>query len=123
MATFGYEFNQLVDLPLNIVYLKLDCNNTSIIDYLPSSIEELELGEYFNLELNNLPNSIKKIIFPGLSQFNHELNCLPLFVEVIELPVYYNKRILNIPKGLKKVICYKEYEFINDFDNIEVKAY
>ena len=41
MATFGYHFNQLIDLPFNIVCLKLDCANTSIIDYLHSSIEEL----------------------------------------------------------------------------------
>ena len=63
MVTFGYEFNQLVDLPSSIVYLKLDCANTNIIDYLPSSIEELELDYGFNLELNNLPNSIKKLNF------------------------------------------------------------
>jgi hypothetical protein len=33
-----------------------------MINNLPSSIEELYLGYDFNLDLNNLPNLIKKII-------------------------------------------------------------
>src|SRR6056300_1247759 len=52
--TFGYHFNQEVNIPFSVKYLKLDCNNQNIIDYLPDSIEELELESYFNLELNNL---------------------------------------------------------------------
>ena len=118
MATFGRNFNQIVDLPSSIVYLKL-CANASIIDYLPSSIEELVLDKSFNLELNNLPNSIKKIIFNNY--YNKELNCLPSSVEFLRLPYYYTHKILNIPKGLKKVICSEDYEFISDFYNINIE--
>ena len=120
MASFGNKFNQLVDLPSSIVYLKLACDNTSIIDYLPESIEELELDYDFNLELNNLPNSIKKIRFYN---YNKELNCLPSSVELLQLPFNYTHKILNIPKGLKKVICSSNYKYISDFDNIEVETY
>ena len=69
--TFGEFFNQQVELPFNVVYLKLNSNN-NIIDYLPSSIEELELGLTFNLELNNLPNSIKKISFILCCKYNKQ---------------------------------------------------
>ena len=50
-------------LPLGIKYLKLDCNNPRIIAQLSSNIEVLELNKCFNLELNDLPTSLKKIIF------------------------------------------------------------
>ena len=39
--TFGRNFNQEVYVPLSVKYLKLNCNNQNIIDYLPNSIEEL----------------------------------------------------------------------------------
>ena len=61
MTILGYNFNQQVVLPFNIIYLKLNLTNTNIIDYLPESIEKLVLNYNFDLELNNLPNSIKKL--------------------------------------------------------------
>jgi hypothetical protein len=59
--TFGEEFNQKVELPNSIKYLNLNSNNKSVIDCLPDNLEELVLGHYFNLELNDLKSSIKKI--------------------------------------------------------------
>ena len=47
--TFGYEFNQQVDIPHWIKKLNIDCNFQLIINYLPSSIVELEFGSDFNL--------------------------------------------------------------------------
>jgi hypothetical protein len=119
----GFCYNKNVDLPFGILYLKFDSNNKNIIEHLPNSIEELELSLFFNLELNNLPNSIKKIKFSKSSKYNKELNCLPKFVESIQLPKYYDKRILNIPSRLKKIICSKNYKFINDFDSYNVESY
>ena len=49
-----------------------------------------------NLELNNLPNSIKIISFERHSKYNKELNNLPLSIEKIDLPYNYNKKINNI---------------------------
>ena len=45
-------------------------------------LEVLKLDELFDLELNNLPTLIKKIIFNKMSDYNKELNCLPKFVEL-----------------------------------------
>ena len=94
--------------------MKLNCNNQNIIDYLHNNIEELELGYRFNLELNNLPTSIKKIIFLN-SNYNAELNNLPNSIEYIQLPFRYDKKILNIPTKLKVIKCSEDYKYINDF--------
>jgi hypothetical protein len=89
---------------------------------LPDSIEELEFGYYFNLELNDLPSSIKKIIFNKQSDYNKPLNNLPKAVELLELPHKYNLPIINIPQEFKKIICSKDYEFINDFSSFVVET-
>ena len=108
-----------INIPFNIKYLKLNCNNQNIIDYLHNNIEELELDSDFNLELNNLPTSIKKIIFINLD-YNWELNNLPNSIEYIELPKYYNKKILNIPAKLKVIKCSKNYKYIDDFITYQI---
>ena len=56
----------------------------------------MELECIFNLELNNLPTLLKKIIFNKDSKYNKELNCLPKFVEQIQLPIHYNKQIKKL---------------------------
>ena len=109
---FGYYFNQKVDLPLGVIYLKINCNNKNLIDYLPDSIEELVLDEDFDLELNDLPQSIKKICF-NCKFYNKELKCLPLNIEYIQLSINYNKEIVKYPNKLKTIKCSNKYKFIN----------
>ena len=89
--TFGYKFNQELDIQTNVKILKLDCNNKKIIDYLPNSIEELYLGYNFDLELNDLPNSIKILLFDCDSKYNKELNNLPKSLEKLYLPTNYRQ--------------------------------
>ena len=121
--TFDYNFNQQAYIPFSVKYLKLNCNNKYIIDNLSNNIEELELNSSFTLELNNLPSSLKKLIFNKYSLYNKELNCLPKKLELFQLPLYYNHKIKNIPNGLKKVICSKNYKYINDFKSLEIETY
>ena len=77
----------------------------------------------FNLELNNLPNSIKIIKFHIGSDYNRELNNLPSSLEYLELPKDYSLKIKNISKGLKNIKCSKDYKFINDFASYKVETY
>jgi hypothetical protein len=114
-----------VDLPSNIRSLSLNCNNTSLMEHLPDTIEELNLGPRFNLNLDNLPSSIKKIIFDknDYYMYNEKLNCLPNQLEILQLPANYIYQIFPIPKSLVKVICSKYYKFRNDFSDIEVCQY
>jgi hypothetical protein len=90
---------------------------------LPNNIEELELGRMFNLELNDLPSSIKKIVFDKHCDYNIPLNNLPKGLELLALPYNYEIPITNIPQGLKKIICSKYYKFIDDFSNFIVETY
>jgi hypothetical protein len=90
---------------------------------LPDSIEELELSHNFDLELNDLPSSIKKIIFQEDSEYDKPLNNLPKNIELLQLPYEYKIPIINKPKKLKKIICSKNYIFINDFSNFNVETY
>jgi hypothetical protein len=96
---------------LDIKYLKINSNNKYLIDYLPDSIEELVLDCDFDLELNNLPQSIKKISFNSYN-YNKELNCLPSNIEYIELPLFYSKVIVKYPNKLKTIKCFNEYKYI-----------
>jgi hypothetical protein len=121
--TLGYCFNEKLDLPHNIKSIILDCNNHYIINNLSDNIEELELGRNFNLELNDLPSSIKKIIFHNQSKYDKPLNNLPKNVELLELPDEYKIPIINIPQELKKIFCSKDYKFIDDFSNFNVETY
>ena len=119
----GENFNQKINLPFNIKSLRLDTNNGSFAEYLPDTIEELNLWYNFNLDLNNLPSSIKKINFYRYHMYNRELNCLPNGLSILKLPYEYDKRICSIPCALKKLICSKDYPYIGDFNGIEVETY
>ena len=88
VLTLGRNFDQSIVIPCGIKKLTLNCNSQSIIDYLPTSIEELELGYDFNLELNNLPSSIKKIIIKN-PDYNKKLNNLPTGIENLFLNAVY----------------------------------
>ena len=94
--TIGYEFNQEINIPLNIEKLKLDCNNINLIKNLLNSIVKLEFCYCFDLELNNLQNSIKILLFDKDSCYCKELNNLPYFLEKIFSPIEYDKGIKNI---------------------------
>ena len=76
-------------------------------------------GGIFDLELNNLPSSIKKIIFNKYTGYNKSLNNLPNSVKILILPLNYNLKISNIPLKLKTMTCSKNYKYMNDFVNLE----
>ena len=119
----GVQTCALPILHSNIKYLKLGCNSLDIINSLPNSIMELKLNRFFNLQMDNLPTSIKKIIIDKKSIYNKDLNCLPDFVEELHLNAKYKKRIMRIPSNLKKLVCHKNYPHINDFSTYDVKIY
>jgi hypothetical protein len=116
--TLSVYFNQQIDIPTSIKYLVLHGDNKQyIVDNLPNGIEELIFDYIKNLELSNLPSQIKKIVFNDYYKYNKKLNCLPISIEYIRLNIYYKKKISNIPLNLKTLECYKNYKFINDFND------
>jgi len=62
----------MLEIPPSVKILTLNCNNLNLIENLSNSIQELNLQINFNLELNNLPNSIKIIRFKKKSRYNKE---------------------------------------------------
>ena len=79
--TFCSKFNQKVELPFDIKYLKLENDKSHNLDYLPEGIEVLELGEYFKDDtLCNLPNSLKLIKLHEICECN--LKCLPVNTKI-----------------------------------------
>ncbi len=71
--------------------------------------------------MNNLPTSLKKLTFDKYSNYNKELNCLPKKLELLQLPENYKLKIKNIPNGLKKVICSEDYQYIDNFKDLEIE--
>jgi len=114
--TFGCGFNKEIYIPLNIKSLDMyGCNNQYIIDNLHNNIEVLKIFNT-NLNLDNLPNSIKKIY---IKQYCKELNNLPNSIEYLKL-INYNLKIRKIPKNLKTIKCDKYYKYIDDFKDYTV---
>ena len=69
--TFGRVFNQEIFIPSNVKSLNMNgCNNQYIIDNLHNNIEELTIFDN-DLNLDNLPNSIKKIY---IKRYTKEIN-------------------------------------------------
>ncbi len=64
-------------------------------------IEELNLGLFFNLPLDNLPSSIKSIKFDKQSKYNIPLSNLPSLLEILELPDDYNIPVINVDSRCK----------------------
>ena len=50
--TLGYRFNQPLDLPSNIKYLVLNCNNQSIIDNLHNNINACEIRKVYMIVIS-----------------------------------------------------------------------
>ena len=71
---------------------------------MPNSIEELYFEFNFNLELNDLPNSIKIISLNKYSCYDKNLNNLPKSLEKLYLPKKYNKEIKNINQSCQIII-------------------
>lgn len=118
----GYEFNIDINIPYSIKIIHTNSNNYSIIDYLPNTIEEIIIGIDFDIELNNLPNQIKKIQFEYTSDYSKKLVNLPDSIEYIEIGYWTNFiEITNIPKNLKKIKCKKNCIIDIKYNKFNVK--
>ena len=120
--SINHIYNKYIDIS-KIKHLKLNVNNSYLMNDLTNSLEILELDEKFVLELINLPNSIKQVIFSENSVYDKSLNNLPNSVEYLKLPQEYILKIKKFPKNLKKIVCVEYYPYIDDFKNYEVETY
>jgi hypothetical protein len=68
------------------------------------------ISKFNNNSINNLPCTIKWIIFPCESTFNTEIKSLPNCLELLSLGKNYMKKLNNLPESLKYF-----FYFMQDF--------
>lgn len=99
--TIGENFITLINT-LNLKYLKINGNNNTI-NNLPDSLEEFELGPYFNMRLNNLPPTLEYLELPAI--YNMELENIPHSLKILKCTYnYYNEYVINYDKFIKCII-------------------
>jgi hypothetical protein len=136
------KINEFINLPNTLEYLYLDSTNEYVkylIDNLNNNLIEIEFGTKFNIELNNLPNSIKKLNFESCDYvedlnvyngeferdyiknhlFNKSIDNLPDSIETLRLPHNYIIKTQKIPKNLKKI--YSNEKYFNNLKKLNIK--
>ena len=127
--TLNNNFSYSINLAY-IKYLNINCNNTDLIENFPNSLEEIIFGKNFIQPIYKFPNKIKRLVFLH-DNYNQDLNNLPDSVKKIRLNKNYNKQILNIPNNLKLIKCHYNYKFTDYLQlyksannlNYEIKLY
>lgn len=113
--TLGHNFSQPIDLSiLKIEYLTINSNNTYLIENLPNSLKSIIFDKNFVQPIYRFPVKIKSIAFLH-DNYNENLNNLPNSIEKIELSKNYQKQIFNIPNNLKSIKCSHNYKYIDYF--------
>lgn len=126
------NFNQLLNnLPNSLVelYLNSECFNKPLLK-LPHNIyliyncqNELitnisHLACYSNIELNNLPNTIRYL---ELSFYDKPIDLLPESIQILKL-FCYSKQVNDLPSSIKEIWIYKNYEkYINPIYKNKIK--
>ncbi len=102
------------NLPESLIYLKLGAHNNYTIDNfnlpidnLPISIKKLELGSKFNHPINNLPNGLEELQLG--ENFNLPIDNLPSTLQKLELGENFNQSINNLPINLGLLILGKNF--------------
>lgn len=97
----GCEITKLNNLPITLKILNASKNNLTQIDYLPESITFLNINSNKHLtSLENLPNSVEKII---LNDSHIILTTLPFSLKVLYCPNSVYTKLLNEPSIISKI--------------------
>ena len=112
------NFNIFFPISIRTLHI-INCNSQSVLDNLSNNLKELILSGKINsnLQICDLPTSLKRVIIKPDSDFNADLNSLPDFVEYIEINNKYQKKILKFPKNLKEIKCSIKYKYIKQIIN------
>lgn len=84
----------------NLTEIVFDDNfNKSICIFLPSLIEKISFGKYFNLPIDGLPDNINSLSFSY--SFNKSINKLPNNLLYLSFGNNFNRPLFNLPENLK----------------------
>lgn len=89
---FGDEFDQSIILPPNLEEIEFGKKFNSSVVY-NENLKIVRFGGNFNRSIDELPDSILSIVFPGSSKFNQPINKLPIKLEYLSLRSEFNNTI------------------------------
>ncbi len=72
-----------------------------LINNLPEKLFKLELGKKFSQPLDNLPVSLRVLIFDESCKFDHPLDNLSNSLVALEISGIFNKSIGNLPDSIE----------------------
>lgn len=84
------------------------------LEHMISNLNTLELGYYFNSQINIPNTNLKKIIFGYL--FNQNVRNLPMTLEEIQFGHSFNQDVKNLPMGV--LIIHFGYSFNQDVSSL-----
>ena len=98
---------KLLQYAKNVTHIKINISKFDNINYLPPNLQYLNT-QYFNNNLNYLPNSLKELAYFGYN-INHINNRdkLPIATTIINFTFHTDiKKILNMPLYLTHLLIY-----------------
>lgn len=91
-------------------------NNNKPINNINSNITKLQLTEYFNKNINNLPKMLEQLLFENANytfnqytDFKKNINNLSSNINKLIMNSEFNKNINNLPKSLKTLYFYGHF--------------
>ncbi len=109
-SKFNHEISGLLPESLSYLYFDFESvfNHELSIANL-TNLVILEIGEWFNQRLDNLPDSLEEITFSKYSRFNRKLDKLPKKLKYLVLPDKYSRALNNLPTNIKKIFIGTEF--------------
>jgi len=109
----GKNFHKsIIDIPSNIksIIFANDSIFLNSLDYLHNYIQELILGDNYNLIINKLPNNLKILILG--KNFSSKINIFPNNLVYLDIGESYANSLDNLPESLETLIIGGKF---NDF--------
>jgi hypothetical protein len=102
------KIKSLIDLPQDLIGLNCKKNPLEILHYpinvkplkYPSKLKKIIFGEYFNQQIDNLPNKLIEILFTEQSEFNQPINNLPNSLKILSLCNKFNNSLDYLPNSM-----------------------
>ena len=115
---FDQTLDNLVNLP-NLLYLSTGSRFNKPVENLPSSLKTLIFGFHFNQRVDNLPPNLNKLIFDH--DFNQPIDNLPVGLNSLVFRYYwlgskFNQPISHLPPDLTRIAFGKNFN--QDIDNL-----
>ena len=92
------------------------------LDYLPCTIRILDIPINYDMDLNNLPDSVEEMYIGVKEDFTKSFMRNRRFEVIKEIssrssPLFKTRRINKLPAKLKKLYVFSEYDYIDELKN------